>query len=129
MNEFKKNIYRIRNIEDIPPQEFFINSSRISDGVGTLDIIGGEPGEVINLSFDMNASGTFKSLNFSAPVVISVLDTTHLNRTGTMTLDTSGNGSSNYEFDPITADRACLVTVIGRSSGLPEGIGNDTNII
>lgn len=130
MKEFRKSIYRIRNIVEVPPVLFSITSTAKDEfGQGTLDIIGGEAGETISLSFDMDPVGTFNSLNFAAPVTVSVLDITHLNRTGTMLLDGSGNGTSIYDYDPVNADRNCLVTVTARSSGLPEGIGDDTTIV
>ena len=130
MNEFRKNIYRTTTTVIIPPVLFSIESSaKDAFGQGTLDIVGGVPGETISLSFDMDASGTFNSLSFTAPVIVSVLDITHLNRTGTMLLDGSGNGSSTYTYDPTSATRACLVTVTARSSGDPTGIGYDTNIV
>lgn len=129
MNNFRKNIYRTKTLIVPPELLFSISSTRIDDGIGTLDIINGEPGETIGLAFDMNPSGTFNSLNFSSPVTVDILDITHLNRTGNMILDGTGSGSSNYMFDPDTADRACLVTVISRDSGLTEGIGDTTNVI
>lgn len=109
---------------------FSINSSVSSEGAGVLDIIGGEPGEQIDLTFDMDpVIGTFNSLNFGSPVTVSVLDNAHLNRTGFMILDGSGNGSSIYTYDPTTATKPCLVTVVARSSGLTPGIGDDTNVV
>lgn len=130
MNNIKKTIFKTGFEDELPPEGFSISSTRISTGVGTLDIEGGEPGESITLDFTMDSVGTFNSLNFSDTLPIPVvLDITHLNRTGTLVLDGSGNGTSNYLFDPTSADRACLVTVTARSSGLPEGVGDSTNII
>lgn len=109
----------------------FLIDSSLKDvmGQGTLDIIGGEPFEEIGLHFEMGVSGTFNSLSFSEPPLsVLVLDVGHLFRDGIMTLDGSGNATSIYTYDPTTADKACLVTVTTRSSGLPEGIGDTTNI-
>lgn len=110
----------------------FIIKSTVKDvdGAGLLEILGGVPGETIDLSFVMSFSpGDFNSLNFSLPVTVSVLDPLHDTRTGTMLLDGSGNGSSIYDFDPTYSGASCLVTVTARSSGNPIGIGDDTNII
>ena len=100
-----------------------------SQGMGVLEIFNGEPSEVINLSFIMSGTGTFDSLSFTEPVTVLVLDTLHESRNGFMTLDINGNGTSNYEFNPITADKTCLVTITSRSSGITEGVGYSTNVI
>lgn len=111
------------------PLPFAINSERIDEGVGTLDIQGGEPNERIFLDFVVSPDGEFNSLNFSSPVTVSVLDMLHQTRSGYMDLDVSGNGSSNYDFDPTSTMASCLVTITSRSSGLTTGVGDETNII
>ena len=127
MNNFKKNIYKTV-IESITPSPFSIESSVSSQGLGVLEIFNGEPSEVINLSFVMSGDGTFNSLYFTEPVTVPILDTIHESRNGFMTLDINGNGTSNYVFEPITADKSCLVTITSRSSGINEGVGYSTYI-
>ena len=127
MNNFKRNIFRTV-IESITPSPFSIKSSVLSQGIGVLEIFNGEPSEVINLSFVMSGDGTFSSLYFTEPVTVLVLDTIRESRNGFMTLDINGNGTSNYVFEPITADKSCLVTITSRSSGINEGVGYSTNI-
>ena len=127
MNNFKRNIFRTV-IESITPSPFSIKSSVLSQGIGVLEIFNGEPSEVINLSFVMSGDGTFNRLYFTEPVTVPVLDTVHESRNGFMTLDINGNGTSNYVFEPITADKSCLVTITSRSSGINEGVGYSTNI-
>lgn len=128
MNNFKKSIYRI---SDSSLPSFVISSSVVSSGTGTLDITNGQPSEVISLSFSVTQQvGVFDSLSFTSPVTISgSLDSLHLSRTGTMTLNGGGSGSSTYTFDPLIGTSTCLVTVTARSSGLLDGIGNSTNIV
>ena len=127
MNNFKKNIFKTV-IESITPSPFSIESSVSYQGLGVLEIFNGEPSEVINLSFVMNGDGTFNSLYFTEPVTVPILDTIHESRNGFMTLDINGNGTSNYVFEPITADKSCLVTITSRSSGINEGVGYSTYI-
>ena len=127
MNNFKRNVFRTV-IESITPSPFSIESSVSSQGMGVLEIFNGEPSEVINLSFVMSGTGTFNSLSFTEPITVPVLDTLHKSRNGFMTLDINGNGTSNYVFDPITADKYCLVTITSRSSGINEGVGYSTNV-
>ena len=127
MRQFKKNIFKTV-IESITPSPFSIKSSVLSQGIGVLEIFNGEPSEVINLSFVMSGDGTFSSLYFTEPVTVLVLDTIRESRNGFMTLDINGNGTSNYVFEPITADKSCLVTITSRSSGINEGVGYSTNI-
>ena len=128
MNNFKRNIFRTV-IESAPSSPFAIVSSVSSQGIGVLEVFNGEPSEVINLSFVMSDVGTFNSLSFTEPVTVSLLDTIHESRNGFMTLDVNGNGTSNYVFEPITADKDCLVTITSRSSGMTEGVGYSTNVI
>lgn len=128
MNNFKRNIFRMV-IESTTSSPFSIESSVSSQGMGVLEIFNGEPSEVINLSFVMSGNGTFNSLYFTEPVTVSVLDTLHESRNGVMTLDINGNGTSNYVFDPITADKSCLVTITSRSIDINEGVGYSTDII
>ena len=128
MRQFKKNIFKTV-IESTTPSPFSIESSVSSQGMGVLEIFNGEPSEVINLSFVMSGTGTFYSLSFTEPITVSVLDTIHKSRNGFMTLGINGNGTSNYVFDPITADKYCLVTITSRSSGINEGVGYSTSVI
>lgn len=126
MNEFKRIILRTNVEEDIPAEPILINSSPGGSGTGTLDITNGQPLEVINLKFTITSDGTLINLHFSAPVSVGSLDPVHLIRTGTMTLNASGVGSSTYTYNPTSTSSPCLVEITGRSSGLTEGIGDST---
>lgn len=127
MSTFKINIFKTSLEDDVV---FEINSSVVSSGTGTLDISGGQPLEVIGLDFVVSQEvGVFVSLEFTAPVAVGSLEPIHLTRSGTMTLDGSGNGTSTYLFDPTSGTSTCLITVTTRSSGLTDGIGDNTNIM
>lgn len=129
MNEFKRNILKTE-LDEIIPSVFLISSSVVSAGTGTLDITGAEPNEVIGLSFSVNPEpGVFNGLSFSPPVSVGSLENIHLNRNGSMAVNISGSGSSTYLFDPTSTTSSCLVTVLYRSSGLSDGVGDTTNII
>ncbi len=128
MNNFQRNIYRTENNEFLL-DSLEINSSIPASGTGTLDITGGQPLEIIYLTFTITASDVnFNSLEFDTPVSVPVLDPTHLIRTGTITLDASGDASSIYLWDIITTDSSCLVTITARSSIYDVPIVNTTNI-
>lgn len=127
MWNFKKDIFRSEM--DLGPLPFAIDSERIDEGIGTLDIQGGEPNERIFLDFVVTPDVDFNSLNFSSPVVVSVLDMLHQTRSGYMDLDVSGNGSSNYDYDPTSTMTSCEVTITSRSGGSSVGVGDSTNII
>lgn len=111
------------------PEPFQINSTRVSEGLGTLDITGGEPSERIFLDFTVTPDGSFNSISFTSPVTVGSLETIHLSRSGYMDLDASGNGSSNYDYDPTSTGASTLVEITSRSSGLTTGVGDSTNII
>lgn len=128
MQEFRKSVYRQRRLGG-SVGTFNIKSSRVSMGSGTLDITGGEPNEIIDLGFQMSGASGFNSLFFDTPVDVQVLDPLHLNRQGFMTLDSTGQGHALYQFDPLDATASCQVTVLERSSGLVDGVGDSTNVI
>jgi hypothetical protein len=109
-----------------------IDSSVPSGGAGTLDFTGGQAGEVLTLSFDIfsvEPDPDFVSLVFSSPVSVASLDSLNLTRIGTVTLNGSGNATSNYLFDLTTCLSACVVKITARSSGLAIPVDNSTNII
>lgn len=114
-------------------QSLTINSSIPSQDTseGTLDILGGEPNEVLDLQFDLTIgqSSNFQEITFTTPVNVNILDTIHKTRTGTITLDSSGEATSDYDFIPDgTSDVNCRVTIIGRSSQFPTPINEYTDI-
>ena len=109
-----------------------IDSSIPAGGAGTLDFTGGQSGEILTLNFDIfsvEPDPNFISLEFSSPVAVAILDPLHLTRIGTVTLNGSGNATSNYLFDLTTCASACVVTITARSSGLAIPVDNSTNII
>lgn len=113
-------------------EDLTINSSIPAEGAGTLDFIGGQPGEVLTLDFIIYSGGAdpdFFSLDFGFPVGVASLDPLHLTRTGTVTLDGSGNATSSYLFGLTTCSSSCSVTIVARSSGLAIPVDNFTNIV
>lgn len=126
MNNFQRNIYRIETHQALDALE--INSS-LSTGTGTLDLTGGQPLEIIYLTFNIIESAVdFNSLDFSAPASVPSLDPTHLTRTGTITLDSSGNASSVFIWDSINTRSSCLVNISARSSIYDVPVSNSTTI-
>lgn len=111
------------------PDLFSISSSVSSGGVGTLDIVGGQPFEIIGLDFAVTADVDFVDLNFTDPVIVGIINPANLTRSGEMELNSLGSGTSTYTFNPSVNLSSCLVTVTTRSSGFGSGIGDDTNII
>lgn len=86
---------------------------------GKLHFYDGEPNEVLNLSFEVffDPSGSFNSASFTSPVSVLLLDNITLFRTGTVTLDSNGNATSNCQIADNTAQGInIIVTITGRSS-------------
>lgn len=127
MNNFKINIFKTENNQVLDNLE--INSSIPASGTGTLDLTGGQPFEVIDLTFNIVYSDVdFNSLDFFAPASVPSLDPTHLTRTGTITLDTLGNASSVYAWDISTTNSSCLINIAARSSIYDVPVSNSTTI-
>ena len=124
MHPFKKMIFMTRRIDSIPEPSTELTitaSSPIIEGAlagtGTLDFLNGEPFEVLDLSFVVSPAVDFDSLEFSSPISVPILDSIHLSRTGTVTLDASGSATSTYAYYPISpVDSVCTATITGRSS-------------
>jgi hypothetical protein len=135
MHPFKKMIYMLRRDSLIPPPETELTitaSSPILEGAlagtGTLDFLNGEPFEVLDLSFVVSPAVDFDSLEFSAPISVPMVDSTHLIRTGYVTLDASGVASSGYAYMPISPlDSICIATITGRSSAVAIPTINSVN--
>jgi len=102
-----------------------MTSSAPLAGEGTLDFTGGEDSEVITLLFTITDYPEEPLVSFSAPVSVGSLESLHLTRTGTVTLDGSGNATSDYT---ITDNTRCTVQITARSSGLGIPV-SDTTII
>lgn len=104
-----------------PPSSLSINATVISSGTGHIDIIGGEPGERIFLTFTLTYydPGNFDSLSIESPITIAPLDTIHDVRTGYVDLDGSGNSISTYTAVPSDAIFNSTLEMTSRSSGLP----------
>ena len=107
-----------------------IQSSQPNSGSGTLNFQGGEPNEVLTLNFTVTADslGTFDGISFTSPVSVASLDSAHLTRTGTITLNSSGTATSSYQFSPANTPSSCLVTITARSSSVSIPTSNSTNI-
>lgn len=112
-----------------PPSELTITSSFPNAGTGTVDFLGGQPFEVLTLSFVVTADPSFSDLLFDDPcIAVPPLTSTQLTRTGYATLDANGSGVSIYTFSPADNTSSCLITITGRSSGLPIPVANSTNV-
>lgn len=109
---------------------FSINSSIAGAGIGTIDIIGGLPNDVISVSFALTIDGGsgFTDMAFGVGISVPILDVIHPNRTGTITLDGSGNYTGSYQFNPTNnyGTTTCLVAVTG--TGDSVGVGQSTNL-
>ena len=106
------------NSKDIivpPSTDLRITSSIPKSGRGVIDIMGGEPNEIINLyneftHFNSSAFNTTPLGACSPP-----LDSLHRYSTGIITLDISGNLTYTYNITNITTVK---ITITGRSSAL-----------
>ena len=135
MHQFKKMIFMLRRDSSTPPPETELTitaSSPILEGslagTGTLDFLHGEPFEVLDLSFVVTAAVDFDSLEFSEPISVPMVDSTHLIRTGYVTLDASGSASSGYAYMPSSpVDSICTATITGRSSAVAVPTMNSVN--
>ena len=107
-----------------------ITASQPNSGLGTLNFQGGEPNEVLTLNFTVTTDSlsTFDGISFTSPVSVASIDSAHLTRTGSITLNSSGLASSNYTFSPDDTPSSCLVTITGRSSSVAIPSSNSTNI-
>ena len=126
-------IYRVNNsgvITDVRScaGPFSMTSSVPNNGLGTLDVFYGQPNEIISLSFSVNHFGADGTFSFDSPVNVQILDTIHTSRTGSITLNSSGSATANYELSPAGSDSSCLITITHRSSGLTTGVGQSTTI-
>jgi hypothetical protein len=89
-----------------------------ASGEGTLDFSNGTPNEVVDLLFQFTIGnqgnpGGAVGIDFSSPVQVAPLDSIHLSRPGTVTLDSGGNASSNYEMEG--QNLVCTVTITGNN--------------
>lgn len=128
MRDFKKNIYSTTEDGFIPtvPFSFTTSVKNTTTGQGLVTIEGGYPGEVISLTFSVfsEPATTFISLEFTAPISVPILDSTHLTRNGSMTLDVNGYGQSTYTYNPVNSNDTCRIEITARSSGQTTGIGS-----
>lgn len=107
-----------------------IQASLPSNGVGYLDFEGGEPNEIVQLSFLVSeVSEDYQSIGFSAPVDVSILDLANLNRTGTVTLDGNGKARSTYTVLNNAAAFRCVIRIESRGAGLLLPSKRSTTII
>jgi len=99
---------------------------------GTLDFLNGEPNEVLNLSFSIlldSNGGNFTAANFTSPVSVGSLDNIYFFRSGTVSLDSNGNASSNYQISDHNANgMVVIVRITGRSSNVQIPASDSTNI-
>lgn len=129
MNELRRQIYRQRR-RSVPVSLFEFTSTPAIDGVGTVSIFNGEPGETITFDFTL-IIGVFTGVNlsFSSPMAVGSLEAIHTTRTGTMLLDGTGNGTSTFTFTPSSGyDAYCDIQLVSRSSGETEGIGQVVSV-
>lgn len=104
-----------------------INSSQPDQfGSGTLDLVAGEPYEVIDLLFTLSGAAGGDSIDFSGANV-GVLDSLHTVRTGSVTLSSSGKVAKNYSSSG--SGFTCVVEITGRSSAEPIPTVKTTQVI
>lgn len=108
-----------------------INSSQPTvQGIGTLDFTGGEPNEVLDLDFNLTFYTSNPTINkhiaFSSPVSVGTLNSGITYQAGTVTLDSSGNGTSNYTISE--GELSCQVDITSRSSTEPIPTVDGTTI-
>lgn len=108
-----------------------INSSIPTiQGLGTIDITGGEPLEVINLSFGLlfyNGTGNQlnKSIDFNTVSGVT-LDVNNQSDTTSVTLDNLGNYSTDYVITE--GELSCNVSMTNRSAALAIPLPTNTLI-
>lgn len=115
-------------IPPAPDPLLAIGSSVPNAGEGTLNFYNGQPNEVLTLYFDgTNTIPSPANIIFSAPVSVSVLTSSQQTRTGSVTLDSNGAASSNYDI--ANGNLSVTVSVTGRSSSvsLPTGLNTTIN--
>lgn len=95
-------------------------------GSGTLDFINGEPYEVVDLLFTLSGALSGDSIDFSG-ANIGVLDSTHLVRTGSVTLLSNGTLSKNYSSTGTGFN--CVIEITGRSSSEPIPATKTTQVV
>ena len=120
------------NSEDVivppPSTDLRITSSVPDSGTGVINIIGGEPNEVINLYnefLDNESPSTFNTTPLGA--CSPPLNSLHEFSAGTVTLGVSGNLTYTYNITNITIVK---IKITGRSSAepLPTTPNNSTTI-
>lgn len=103
-----------------PPSELEINSSVPTSTGGLVGFFNGEPNETLGLSFTLTFSDeSFTSLEFGGGISMPAIDSGHPTRTGSVTLDSSGNLTANYTYGAPNAPFNGTLTITSRSSGLP----------
>ena len=114
-NDIATNAQTYANTNGACLDELSITSSIPASDEGTLDFLGGDPNEVIGLHFlfEYNVAG---EINFSDEINVSLIDSLHTVRTGTTTLDSSGQISATYYISP---NCKCTVTITSRSGSNP----------
>lgn len=130
MHNIKKSIFKTKVDEDMPIGTLSISSTNIDPETGAVSVVigGGEPNEIIGLSFQMTAISGFSQLNFFSPISVAQLNLSNLYREGIMTLPLSGGDTAGGGYTPASSTTSCIVTIISRSSGLTYGIGFSTTI-
>ena len=103
-------------IDPPPSTDLRITSSVPKSGTGVIDIMGGEPNEIINLynEFTHFNSSTFYTTPLGA--CSPPLDSLHRYSTGVITLNAMGVISYDYG---ISDDTNVRITITGRSSSEP----------
>ena len=103
-------------IDPPPTTALKITSSRPASNTGVIDIIGGEPNEIINL---YNEFTNFNSSFFSTTPLGACtppLDSLHRYSIGVITLNNMGTISYDYGISDYTTVK---ITITGRSSAEP----------
>lgn len=126
MNNIKKLIFKTQTEEEIPPSLLGISAGNwVEDGSSrtTVSVGTGEPGEIIGLSFQITVDGGFTSIDFLPSSVSLNVTPGNPYREGSVTLDGAGLATFTLALTPPDNMTKLLITIISRSSGLPDGIG------
>lgn len=99
------------------------------DGEGDLIFSDGEPGEVVNLSYELFDSNVPDAITFTGSILNTALDYSRTTAIGTVTLD--GNGEATEQYDGSGSGTfTCQVIITGRDIGsYPLSINDRTGIL
>ena len=102
------------------------NSIPDSNADGTLTFANGQAGEVLDLSYRLLNGNNPDNMTFSGSIMYGTLSYLYPSAVGQITLDGSGNGSSNYNGSG--AFFQVEITITGRSTSYPLPVSRQAYI-